>query len=127
MIADISSIDMAPGYFLPLMKKVGVEFDAEFLRAAVADGADLVEQLLVREACLERLLREAGELGDLQQRDFASSTATQFGCCLNSTSTIGKIIVVRAAGEHEPGLGARIEGKLAQDQLDLAGDRYTSS
>ena len=62
------SIDWSPLSFLPLMKKVGVEFTPSLLGGAVAHLLDAVEHLLIRQALVEGLLGEAELLGDVAQR-----------------------------------------------------------
>lgn len=121
MISLKRSTLRAPFSIWPLMKKVGVEIDAEGL-ARLRHGGDLFEQLLVLEALFEFSRGHSSHAHHRFERPRAVGDArpTVLGPIEQIDGGI-PFVVADAASEHEAGRCARVEGEFAHDEPNLAG------
>src|SRR5690606_24471939 len=86
--ADICSIDIAPEYFFPFMKKVGVAVTPKsepLARTALTSSRSFWS---VKQASKDSCEKPAS-FAIFNRAERASSTPAQLFCCLNSTSIIG--------------------------------------
>lgn len=122
MMAAIWSAGSDPVYLSPFTKKVGVASTPEFLSAFLGQR-DLLLEFLIVQAGGETGLGESGQFGDVQERRRRIFRASPLILLVEKDVDHGRAfgVVTSAARQHEGGEGARVEGKLPNDQLRLAG------
>ena len=118
-----SSNEVAPLTISPLMKKVGVELTFSTSAGEFLVGGDLVEQRLILQAVLDRLLAEPGLLADPRQglggvlRHPVVLLPEQH---VDDGEIFAGIVLGDAARQHRARRGLDVEREFAEHVTDLA-------